>query len=76
MHPIVSALSPASPSRRPAARPPRRAPGRRCRQLSRKTSASIARRNSGALKRACRTDVPTTIVKFCKRQESGDCLGL
>jgi hypothetical protein len=54
--------------------------GRPCRRMCRgQMAANIAEHCGpyrGALKRACKLDVRTTIIGFCKRQPSGDCYGL
>jgi hypothetical protein len=54
--------------------------GRPCRRMCRgRIAANIAEYCGpyrGVLKRACKLDVRTTIIGFCKRQPSGDCYGL
>jgi hypothetical protein len=54
--------------------------GRPCRRLCRKLIAENVVEHcsqySGVLKRLCRKDVRTTLLGYCRRQPSGDCLGL
>jgi hypothetical protein len=53
---------------------------RPCRKMChRLIKENIAEHCSGypaRIKRLCKKDVRETIVNFCQRQESGDCLGL
>jgi hypothetical protein len=53
--------------------------GRPCRRLCRRVIAENVAEHcapyTGRIKRLCRTDVRTTIIGFCKRQSSGNCLG-